>query len=70
MFKFDFDIEEDPEIDSALLVGGSSNTDPQANRNGTNEQSSEDATVAPFVEHSLDELVSPILTYTSPKTSK
>lgn len=68
MFKFDFDVDEDPEIDSALLVGGSSNTEPQTNRTRTNEKSSEDVAVAPFVEHSLDELVSPIPTYTSRKT--
>ncbi len=68
MFKFDFDVDEDPEVDSALLVGGSSNIESQRNTNRKDEKSSEDVAVAPFVEHSLEELVSPIPTYTSPKT--
>lgn len=68
MFKFDFDVDEDPEIDSALLVGGSSNFESTMNRTRATEKSPGDVVVSPFVEHSLEELVSPIFTYTSPKT--
>ncbi|KAI0766234.1 hypothetical protein BC629DRAFT_893881 [Irpex lacteus] len=57
MFKFDFDVDEDPEVDSALLVGGSSNIESQRNTNRKDEKSSEDVAVAPFVEHSLEELL-------------
>lgn len=60
MFKFDFDVDEDPEIDSALLVSGSSNFESTTNTDRANEKSSEDVAVAPFVEHTLEELVSPI----------
>ncbi|KAI0682932.1 hypothetical protein BC835DRAFT_1516007 [Cytidiella melzeri] len=55
MFKFDFEVDEDPEIDGLLEIHGSS--DPIAEQSAAKKLKSENPETAPFIEHTLDSLL-------------
>lgn len=60
MFKFDFEIDEDPEVQELLENQKNANENPSTNEPSKQGDIAESSTVASFQEHPLDALVSPI----------